>query len=118
MSGKSKDKSKTIAGNIAKWNKERILSEYMREKLAETDLETNKTNLDTISDRIIEKAKIEDEPKWTSILLSMMKTEDGKKQEPGVINFFQIASNEINDGLGRLINVTPKKIKNGIESII
>lgn len=118
MSRKPKDIAKTIASNIAKWDKERVVSEYMREKLAETDIETNKTNFDAVTDRIINLAKLEFEPKWTPILLSMIKAEDNKKQEPGVINFFQIASNEINDGLGRLINVTPKKIKRGIESII
>lgn len=118
MVKKNKDLTKTIATNIARWDKERIVSEYMREKLAETDLETNQTNFDVITDKIIKNAKDELDPKWTPILLSMIKAEDNKKQEPGVINFFQIASNEINDGLGRLINVTPKKIKGGIESII
>lgn len=118
MVRKNKDTSKTIAANIAKWDKERIASEYFCEKLSEIDPATNLTHLDSIANNMILKAKYEDDPKWTPLLLSMIKTEAKKPEGPSTINFFNIASNEINDGLGRLINVTPKKVKKGIESII
>ena len=117
LSDKS-DKSKQIATNIAKWDKERIASEYFCEKLSEIDPETKLTHLDSIADNMILKAKLEDDPRWTPLVLSMIKTDTKKPEGGNTINFFALASEQINESVGRLINVTPKKVKRGIESII
>lgn len=115
----AKDLNSIIATNIARWDKERVVSEYMREKMSEIDPESGLTAFDQIADNIIKLAKVETKPEWTPLALSMIKKEE-KKIEGNTINFFQIASEQINDNIDKLINITPttsKKAK-GIERII
>lgn len=114
MPKKDKDKSKEIAISIARWHKEQTVAQFFKEKMGEDG------NANKIANNIISKSLAEEKPEWTRLLMDTMKVGDDKKPEGGQsINFFTLASNQINSAVQSLIDVTPKKkVKTGIQNII
>jgi hypothetical protein len=110
-----KNISKTIAKNIAAWDESKTVAEFFKKKLCQNG------NADRIANNIIEKSLIEEKPEWTRLLIDSMKTPEDKQPLPSTpINFFTIASGQIDSAVQTLIDVTPKNNskKKGIEALI
>lgn len=122
----TKDLKKAIATNIAKWDKERTVAEFVKDELMQIDPKTKKPLRSTVVNRLVyltENALLNaDQIKAIELLLKTMAGNEDRiiKTEGNTqINYFQYASGQINETVDRLINVTPnKKIKKGIEAII
>ncbi len=105
--------SKQIAERIAKWDEETTVAKFFSRKMGEND------NANKIAENIISKSLTEEKPEWTRILLDSMKIEDKKGEVGTNLNFFAVASGQINSAIQTLIDVTPKKkLKTGIQNII
>jgi hypothetical protein len=110
---KPKDLPATIATNIAAWDEANTVANFFKKKMGQDD------NANKVANNIISKSLTEEKPEWTRLLIDSMKAGEDKKPEgPGTINFFQVASEQINNSVQNLINVTPKSKKTGIQSII
>jgi len=115
---------KTIASNIAKWEKEKTLGEYAREHFSQTD--TNGTpKIANVLNNIYSLAlSAESEQVQLQAAKEIRETlalgePKEQKVENTQINFYTNASNQINENVQRLIAASPKKeIKKGIEGII
>ncbi len=106
-------KPQSIAIAIAAWDESKTVADFFKKKMAQNG------NADRIANNIITKSLTEDKPEWTRLLIDSMKTaEDKQPPLPAQINFFQMASNQINESVKQLIDVTPKGKKKGIEAII
>lgn len=102
-----------IAAAIAAWDESKTVADFFKKKLSQNG------NADKIANNIINKSLIEEKPEWTRLLIDSMKTaEDKQPPLPTQINFFQMASEQINESVKQLIDVTPKRNKKGIEAII
>ncbi|MDO9182402.1 MAG: hypothetical protein Q7U04_08330 [Bacteriovorax sp.] len=113
-----------IASNIAKWDKEKSLSEYAREHFTQADA-SGTTKIANVLNNIYNlalSAESEDiQLKAAREIRETLALCEPKeiKQENTQINFYANASNQINENVQRLIAASPKKeVKKGIEGII
>lgn len=69
-------KNTALSKQLAKWEVEKHTSIYIKEKLGE-ESKSGKTHIDDIVDNAIDKAKVEEEPKWTPLILGMAEPNKG-----------------------------------------
>lgn len=123
---KPKNIDKSISIALAKWDKEQTLSEFVKDELMQIDPKTNKPLRSTVVKRLVyltEHAITDgDQIKAADVLFKTIAAGEAKVNEstsPATLNFFQLASERINESVKQLIDVTPKgKAKRGIEQII
>lgn len=100
---------------LVAWDKNKEINEFIREKLG-LKSETGKTHADDIIDNAISRAKYEEKPEWTKLLLDASAPEDKKGNTQ--INFFGAIAESTNENIDKLVDVTPKKKKSSIEELI
>lgn len=88
---------KTINDALAKWDLEKSVSSYLKEKLGEENKETGKKHIDEIVDNAITRAKDEEDPKWTPLIIGMAEPRQNINQTN-----LQINNNIISEGRQRL----------------
>ena len=108
MKNKQEIKAK-IEAAVDSWNEEKTVADYFRKKLGQSG------NAEKVFYNIVEKSLAEEKPDWTKVLLDTMKVEN---QAVPQVNLFTVANQKISDSLQKIIDVTPKKVKKGIEGII
>lgn len=104
-----------IKQSLTTWDKNKEINEFIRDKLG-LQSNTGKTHADDIIDNAISRAKYEEKPEWTKLLLDASTPEDKKGNTQ--INFFGAIAESTNENIDKLIDVTPKKKKNSIEELI
>lgn len=113
MTKKSKSIANPMSAAIAAWDESKTVADFFKRKMAQNG------NADRVVDNIISKSLIEEKPEWTRLLIDSMKTVEDKQPVLSTqINFFQTASEQINESVKRLIDVSPRRNKKGIEAII
>jgi hypothetical protein len=100
---------------LVAWDKNKEINEFIREKLG-LKSESGKTHADDIIDNAISRAKYEEKPEWTKLLLEASAPEDKKGNTQ--INFFGAIAESTNENIDKLVDVTPKKKKSSIEELI
>ena len=98
---------------LTAWDKNKEINEFIRSKLG-LESQNGKTHADEIIDNAIERAKYEESPEWTKLLLDSSKSDDKKSNTQ--INFFGSIAESSNNNIDKLVNVTPKK--KSIEDLI
>lgn len=114
-----------IASNIAKWDKEKSLGEYARQHFSQADA-SGTTKIANVLNNVYSLAiSAESEQIQLAAAKEIRETlalgeQKEIKQENTQINFYQNASNQINENVQRLIaaSTTKQAEKKGIEKII
>lgn len=97
--------SKKIDKALSAWDRNKEINEFIRDKLGLISQNGN-THADDIIDNAISRAKIEEKPEWTKLLLES--STDNKKADTQ-INFFASIAESSNANVDKLVDVTPKK---------
>lgn len=107
--------NKNISKALTTWDKNKEINEFIRSKLG-LESKSGKTHADDIIDNAISRAKYEEKPEWTKLLIdsSTPKEEKGNTQ----INFFGAIAESSNSNVDKLVNVTPKAKEESIEDLI
>lgn len=103
---------KKIQNNVTQWHKQLELSDYLKEKLSGCDKLTNKAHIEVIVDNIIERCKLEEDPRWTTLLFNNIKSLP--KENKTEINVFADIASKTNEGIEKLVgssNTQKKSIK-------
>lgn len=108
--------NKKINQALVTWDRNKEINEFIREKLGLPSKDGGKTHADEIIDNAIERAKYEEKPEWTKLLLDASAPEDKKGNTQ--INFFGAIAESTNENIDKLVDVTPEKKKNSIEDLI
>jgi hypothetical protein len=98
------------------WDIKKDVTEYLKESLG-LESSTGKKHIDDILDNAISKAKVEEKPEWTTLLLNNIK-EDKIKDVTNSQTIFNIAAGVTDETLDKLVNVTPVKKETKIEELI
>lgn len=99
------------------WDIKKDVAEYIKERMGMKSEGSDKIHAEEIIDNIISKAKTEDKPEWTNLLLNQIK--EDKVQGGGASStVYNIAATVTNETLEKLINVTPVEKKTKIEELI
>lgn len=104
--------------NVSDFYKAKTVGEYLKEKLGMQG--HKKIHIDEIIDNGIERAKVEEKPEWSKFIFDTLKAAEPKAEGPSN-NFFIGAANLTDEGLKKIIDVTPteiKKTKSKIEELI
>ncbi len=101
---------------LTTWSVKKDVQEFIKERLG-IQKKGGKNNAEQIIDNAIERAKIEEKPEWTNLLLNNIK-EDKVKETSNTQNVFNIAASVTDDTLNKLVNVTPVKKEKKIEELI
>lgn len=88
------------------WDKNIEINEFIKSKLGQSGL-NGKSHADEIIDNAITRAKVEEKPEWTKLLLDSAADRDEKGNTQ--INFFGAIAESSNENVGKLVDVTPKK---------
>ena len=108
-----------IAQNIANWYTAKTVAEFVKSKLSSINEQTKKIHADEIIESAIDKAKHEEDPKWSNFLFALAKGADEVAPPPAQNNFFIGAANVTDEALKKIIDVTPEsKTKTKIEELI
>lgn len=94
--------------NVSDFYKTKTVGEYLKDKLAMPG--HKKIHIDEIIDNGIERAKVEEKPEWSKFLFDTLKAAEVKPESPSN-NFFIGAASLTNEGLQKIIDVTPAKVK-------
>ena len=103
---KSVDK---IKQNLLGWSKDRDIAEFVKERLGLGSEGKDKMHVEEIIDNAIEKAKYEEKPEWTALILKSI--EEPQKIKGPTVNVFAQIAESTNEGIDKLIDVTPEKKK-------
>ena len=107
---------------LVSWSVEKDVTDFIKERLGLKNEGSNKNHAEDIIDHAIDKAKNEEKPEWTSLLLNQIKPDKKENTSSRTQTIFNIATNVTNDTLEKLVDVTPVKtpIKkmNKIEELI
>jgi hypothetical protein len=105
--------SKKITTALQNWSTEQDVKSYIKQRLGIE--KEGKKNIDAILDNAIANAKVEDEPKWTPMLLKSIESDSKKAENP--TNIF-IAAEAMKERGREMVDVTPEKVSKSIEDII
>ncbi len=109
------NKQTQITSALAKWERDKSINEFIRERLG-LESSSGKSHAEEIIDNAIERAKIEEKPEWTKLLIETTKTE---QKAQASTNIFFGAADLTNEALKKVIDVTPEpKAKSKIEELI
>lgn len=106
-----------INAALTTWDKNKDVAEFIKERMGLKEEGKNETHAEELIDNVIKRAKTEDKPEWTSLLLNQIKEEKVKAVGPQ-INVFANAAAVTDDTLKKLIDVTPAKKETKIEELI
>lgn len=110
---------KKINESLTLWDREQDLTQFIRQRLSLTDKTTSKLHIEDIVDNAIMRAKIEEDPKWTPLVLNAIQPKEDKNSGTQV-NIFQSLIEPTSERIKELVDVTPKKKSSNktIEEII
>lgn len=91
---------------LTAWENNIEINEFVKKKLG-AKTKNGSTHADEIIDNAIERAKYEEKPEWTKLLLDSSSNKDEKGNTQ--INFFSAIAESSNENISKLIDVTPKK---------
>jgi len=91
---------------LTMWDKNIEVNEFIKNKLG-GKTKDGVTHADHIIDNAIERAKYEEKPEWTKLLLDSSSNKDDKGNTQ--INFFGAIAESSNENINKLVDVTPKK---------
>ena len=112
----NKPDTPTLDKALTEWSVEQDVTDFIKARLGLKDKGSKTTHAEDIIDNAIDKAKVEEKPEWTNLLLNQIKPD--KKEGGGGQTIFNIAANVADETLKKLIDVTPVKKKNKIEELI
>ena len=93
---------------LTTWGVKKDVQEFIKERMGLKSGNSKKNHAEQIIDNVIEKAKQEERPEWTNILLNQIKDEK-VKDVSNTQNVFNIAASVTDETLNKLVNVTPVK---------
>ena len=105
MTKKTKSIEKVKESFIA-WNKDKDIAEFIKERMGLKPEGKNETHAEQLIDNMILKAKNEDKPEWTGLLLKSIETT--KENKVTNVNVFAQIAESTNQGIDKLVDVTPK----------
>ena len=105
-----------VKQNLTTWSAKKDVAEFIKERMGLKAEGQKKTHAEELIDNMIAKAKYEDKPEWTTVLLNQIKEE--KKVTVGSTNVFMNAAAVTDATLKKLIDVTPVKKETKIEELI
>lgn len=97
------------------WDKNKDMTEFLRKKLGE-QAGNGKTHADELIDNALTRAKVEEKPDWTRLLLDAANSDD--KKSGTQINLFAAIAESTNENIDELIDVTPKNKIKTIDDLI
>lgn len=96
------------------WHVKQEVSHFVKMKLSEKNKSTNKTNADEIIESAMQKAKYEDRPEWTKLLLDAAAGNEKNKTQQ--VNIFAAIASDSNAAAYELTKNKAKK--NNITDLI
>lgn len=106
-----------VKENLIGWSKDKDIADFIKERMGLKDEGKNETHAEELIDNVIKKAKTEDKPEWTTLLLNQIK-EEKVKAIGSQINLISNANAIMDETLTKLIDVTPTKKETKIEELI
>ena len=100
---------------LTSWDIKKDVTEFIKERLG-LEGTKGKNHAEEIIDNAIRRAKLEEKPEWTKLLLDSVKVD--KVKDVSQTNIFMNANAVADETLKKLINVTPIQTKSKIEELI
>tara|TARA_R110000851_G_C12986696_1_gene556890 strand:+ start:373 stop:714 length:342 start_codon:yes stop_codon:yes gene_type:complete len=104
-----------ITEALQSWSVKKDVTDFIKERLG-LQGSNGRNHAEEIIDNAIGKAKLEERPEWTKLLLDSVKVD--KIKDVGQTNIFLNANAIADETLKKLVNVTPTQTKSKIEELI
>lgn len=96
----------SVSTALAKWDREKTMNEFIRERLG-LESRGGKTHAEEIIDNAIERAKFEERPEWTKLLVEATNPKTNNNPQTNIM--LQIATNS-NSNIDELLNKSVSKV--------